>query len=67
MARVHRDVREGMCSRFTHESKFWTENSSASVQAVKALSEGDRLRKMLTGRRILLDLRQRDLKNAFRL
>lgn len=67
MPRVHKDYREGRCARFTNESKFWPENNIVQRVAQEAISEGENLRKLLTGRRILLDLSGRELKNAYRL
>ena len=65
MPRVHKNYREGRCSRFTNESKFLGTNTRKMAE--EAIREGDRIRKMISGRRILLDLRERELKNAFRL
>lgn len=43
------------------------ENTIVDKVAREAIEEGDKLRKKLIGKRILLDLRDRDLKNSFRL
>lgn len=68
MPRVHRDYREGMCSRFTNESKFWKDKTPAIKFAREASKEGDLLREKLKGHRILFDVKtERELKNAFRL
>lgn len=68
MPRVHKDYREGMCSRFTNESKFWKDDLPAIRIAEEALKEGDLLREKLKGKRILFDVKiDRELKNAFRL
>lgn len=66
MPRVHKNYREGRCSRFTNESKF-IGTTNTKKMAEEAIREGDRIRKMISGHRILLDLTQRELKNAFRL
>lgn len=62
-------VLRGNFSKFTHESKF-IENINTEKLAEKAKTEGDELRNKIKGKRILLDLTQkdsRDLLNAFRL
>lgn len=69
MPRVHKDYREGRCSRFTNASKFDTDWTNTQKMAQEAIREGEKLRKRLEGHRILLavDHMDRELKNAFRL
>jgi len=66
MSRIH-SVREGRYSKYTNESKFGgTRNTDTFAE--EAISDGDKLRKKIAGRRILPDLRdERELKNSFRL
>lgn len=68
MTRIHKDYREGRNARFTNESKFWPEKNICSKIAQEAITEGENLRKMLSGKRVLLDISNKvELKNAFRL
>lgn len=69
MPRVHKDYREGRCSRFTNASKFDTDRTNTQKMAQEAIREGEALRQKLVGHRILMasEHLDRDLKNAFRL
>lgn len=51
MPRVHKNYREGMCSRFTNESKF--ERCDSFKMAQEAIREGEKLRRKIEGHRIL--------------
>lgn len=71
MPRVHKDYREGRCSRFTNESKFDSDRSNTRKMAQEAIREGEALRQKLQGHRVLIPNEyetslDRDLKNAFR-
>lgn len=57
MPRVHKDYREGLCSRFTNESKFTNDSFWREDSMVK--TNDDNCRKMTLGKRILLDLRKK--------
>lgn len=70
MPRVHKNFREGRCSRFTNESKF--ERTNTYEMAKDAIREGEELRRKLIGHRVLevpyaIQHEDRELMNAFRL
>lgn len=50
MPRIHKGHREGRFAKFTNESKFV---NGSILLAEEAIREGDSLRSMLEGRRIL--------------